>query len=341
MLITFAVITHTWYNQAIIQTNREWSSLKKSIFIVILTLFMTGCTSNGSPNPDDTYVTAAPESPPPTAAATPPQSPVEDFGYTVHASRTDYMGRETSAFVEITKYTGPGGHVVVPAMIEGVPVTTIGEWAFHSNETLISVILPESLLYIQKYAFAYNNNLVSVDLPYGLLEIGFAAFIACISLIDISLPDSLVVLDALAFDQCESLTSITILGGVEEIGGYAFRWCTSLSSVTIEEGVQIINSYAFAYCSALTSIVIPGSVEIIWSGAFHHTSLESVFFEGDAPYINEWPFPYDAHDITFFHRENAHGWDDRLEDNWWESYVALTFGDCLWIYFDGKNIATW
>ena len=49
-----------------------------------------------------------------------------DFEYTV--DYVDWWGDER--VVQITGYTGPGGEVVIPDAIEGLPVTSIGDYAF-------------------------------------------------------------------------------------------------------------------------------------------------------------------------------------------------------------------
>ena len=43
--------------------------------------------------------------------------------------------------ITITKYTGSAASVVIPASIDGLPVTIIGERAFVNCESLTSVIL--------------------------------------------------------------------------------------------------------------------------------------------------------------------------------------------------------
>ncbi|MDR1218517.1 MAG: leucine-rich repeat domain-containing protein [Treponema sp.] len=45
----------------------------------------------------------------------------------------------------ITKYTGPGGNVVIPAKIQGFPVREIGEKAFEYCSSLASVAIPNCI----------------------------------------------------------------------------------------------------------------------------------------------------------------------------------------------------
>ena len=57
----------------------------------------------------------------------------------------------------ITGYVGAGGAVVIPASINGTPVTAIGEAAFspgyRGNQSIISVTIPDSVTSIGQRAF--------------------------------------------------------------------------------------------------------------------------------------------------------------------------------------------
>ena len=67
----------------------------------------------------------------------------------------------------LTKYTGPGGDVVVP---DGV--TSIGDSAFSRCKTLTSIVLPEGVTSIGDGAFWGCSNLTSIVLPEGVTSIG-------------------------------------------------------------------------------------------------------------------------------------------------------------------------
>ncbi len=41
--------------------------------------------------------------------------------------------------ITITGYTGPGGAVTIPSMINGLPVTRIGDWAFDTQTNLTDI----------------------------------------------------------------------------------------------------------------------------------------------------------------------------------------------------------
>ena len=58
--------------------------------------------------------------------------------------------------VRITGYTGKSKDIVIPALIEEIPVKKIQHGAFQ-NKHITSVVFPDSVLRIEDYAFAYND----------------------------------------------------------------------------------------------------------------------------------------------------------------------------------------
>ena len=110
-------------------------------------------------------------------------------------------------------------------------VTSIGDNAFDSRATLISVTIPNSVLSIGEFAF---QN--------------------CTSLLSITIPNSVTGIRKRAFNNCSSLTSVTIGNSVASIGNDAFCVCSSLTSVTIGEGITNIERDVFYGCSSLKTI---------------------------------------------------------------------------------------
>lgn len=186
----------------------------------------------------------------------------------------------------LTRYTGPGGDVVIPAgvteigsgaffwcrSLTGVTipegVVSIGAEAFSKCNSLTSVTLPDSVVSIGKEAFSWCSSLTSVTIPEGVVCAGEEAFSGCSGLTGVTIPESAAGIGRKAFSWCHSLTSITIPKGVISIGAEAFSWCSGLTSVTLPEGVVSIGDEAFSMCSGLTSVTIPESVTTIAENAF-------------------------------------------------------------------------
>ena len=166
---------------------------------------------------------------------------------------------------------------IIPAQIDGVAVTAIGDFAFERRYSLQSVEIPDSVTEIGNRAFGGCMNLQSVEIPDSVTEIGDSAFSSCASLQSVTIPNSVTEIGWSAFFSCESLQSIEIPNGVTEIGYETFCGCTSLQSIEVPNSVTSIGSYAFEYCKSLQSIEIPNSVtEIGWYAFSGCTSLQSI-----------------------------------------------------------------
>src|SRR5271156_6757390 len=63
----------------------------------------------------------------------------------VHAQ---YVTNTINGQISIARYTGPGGDVVIPDTINGLPVTEIADSAFGANTNLTSVTIPDSVTHI-------------------------------------------------------------------------------------------------------------------------------------------------------------------------------------------------
>jgi hypothetical protein len=198
-----------------------------------------------------------------------------DYTYTV-----DGEGNAT-----ITGYSGAGGDIIIPSMLDGHPVVILDDVLFSGCTSLISVVIPDGVTTIGNDAFRYCTNLISVNIPDGVLNVG-----------------------DYIFEGCTSLSSIVIPGSVPYIDTYTFGGCTSLNSVVIREGVTKLFSSAFDGCTSLSSIVIPKSITKIYSGCFYNcTNLTTATFMGNAPTMGETVFE-DCHpSFTVWYQPEATG----------------------------------
>ena len=142
-------------------------------------------------------------------------------------------------------------NIIIPAEIEGYPVTCISSQAFWNCTLLTSITIPNSVK-----------------------SIGDSAFEGCSSLANITIPDSVTSIDSQAFGNCSSLTSITIPDSVTSLGNFVFFGCTSLKELTIGNGVTKMD-HLCSDCTALSSIVIGSGVTDI-DEAFDDGSLKSI-----------------------------------------------------------------
>ncbi|MDG1363504.1 MAG: leucine-rich repeat protein, partial [Akkermansiaceae bacterium] len=131
------------------------------------------------------------------------------------------------------------GELIIAAIIEGKPVTSIGKRAFLQCSSLTSITIPDSVTSIGNYAFGGCDRLTSITIPDSVISIGTALFAGCRSLKSITIGNSVTSIGDGAFSNCTSLTSINIPNGVTSIGREAFGGCTNLT--TIKVGAENLN----------------------------------------------------------------------------------------------------
>lgn len=150
----------------------------------------------------------------------------------------------------LKRYTGLGGHVVIPDGIE-----SIGWQAFKNCKEVTSVFIPESVNKIEREAFRNCSSLVSVNIPNGVREIDDETFTGCNSLSSMVLPEGIEYIGFSAFEGCESLESISLPQSLKVLGDYSFSGCNSLSELEIPKNVDCACDLD---CSGVKTIIITG-----------------------------------------------------------------------------------
>ncbi|MBE5882206.1 MAG: leucine-rich repeat domain-containing protein [Lachnospiraceae bacterium] len=188
--------------------------------------------------------------------------------------------------MEIIEYNGTDKVVVIPEVIDGVPVKVIGEEVFKNkkdsfepNKYLEEVIIPDTVLEIKEEAFFYCNKLKKVKLSKNLKVLGESAFGLCSQLKSIDLPKTISVLPEGVFSS-SGLKEITIPANVVRIKSSAF-FHSALTKVTFEKGSKLerIGTEAFEGCDKLKEINFPPSLLIIGGEAFMYCdNLKKVTF---------------------------------------------------------------
>lgn len=136
---------------------------------------------------------------------------------------------------EILSYTGEEAELSIPADIDGIPVSSIGEKAFYSNDAIGSLVIPDGVTTIGSNAFCGCHNISSVSLPDTLRKISMYAFSVLPELTHITIPESVEEIGISAFGSCKSLYSVTFLGDPGVIGGNPFSECEMLSVIDLPE----------------------------------------------------------------------------------------------------------
>lgn len=176
------------------------------------------------------------------------------------ATDFDYDLNEAGEGLYIYDYTGTATEVVIPAVIEDFPVVEVVSWTF-SETNIVSVVFPDSNIWIDDSCFERCRSLQNVVLPKNLKTISESLFYSCTSLKAITLPNSIERIYPRSFQNSglESIDipdSITVIvnGGIFTEG--AFAYCKNLKTVTIGKGIKSIKEHTFYGCSSLTTVNI-------------------------------------------------------------------------------------
>jgi hypothetical protein len=213
---------------------------------------------------------------------------------------------ENGTNIIISRYTGNGGAVTIPSVLDNLPVGTIGGVSFSNCVNVTSVTIPSSVTSIAGLAFLSCSGLTNVSIPGSVMSIGSGAFQYCGSLPSVTIPEGVTSIGSFAFNYCSNLASVTIPASVTNIAQQAFA-AAGLTAITVDGqnafysvlngvlmnksqstlvqypggvggsytipgGVTTIAEYAFAYCGGLAGVTIPDGVASIGQGAFYECS---------------------------------------------------------------------
>lgn len=116
----------------------------------------------------------------------------------------------------------PATRVELPSSIDGVRVRGIKEYALVSYTYLETLIMPDSVTYLEPYAFYDKVHLRNANLSKNLTVIPEGAFSRCRALNCIVIPEGVTRIEAEAFYQCANLFSVYIPDSVVSVGRCAF-----------------------------------------------------------------------------------------------------------------------
>ena len=275
----------------------------------------------------------------------------------------DFAYMTINGAITITGYNGPGGNVVIPANVGGLPVTTIGGQAF-SLKNLTAITIPDTVTNIEDGswmvgAFAGCSELTNVIIGSNVVYIGDGTFRACTSLTRVRIPDRVTTIGQYAFFDCGALRDVEFGKSLTQVGygmfGYAFAFCTNLSSVvipasvtnwytstfedcpnlanvTFEDGVRTLPD--FAYCSSLKNVTLPASLTTLDNLVFAYCdNLVGVYCKGNAPASNPplWGegLSYASSNVTVYYLPGTSGWGSTFAGRptmLWNPQVLTTDG---------------
>jgi hypothetical protein len=197
-----------------------------------------------------------------------------------HAAQAQFTYTVNDGYVTITGYSCPDGPIVIPGMINGLPVAVIGFGAFE-NCDLTSVTIPDSVITIGPHAFA-SSSLTSVAIPSSVRLIGDAAFEVCRNLTTVTIDNSPTSIGERAFNGCRRLTDMALGDSVTRISREAFTGCTNLTDIRIPASVSFLGSELFRNCTRLSTITVE-------AGNPFYSSVDGVLFNANQTTVIEYP----------------------------------------------------
>jgi len=174
------------------------------------------------------------------------------FNYTVNGD-----------YITITKYNGADETILVPSIINDIPVKEIAGNVFYSQSSVSKkIVIPYGVISINSYAFGHAYDVDEIDIPNSVTSIGSDAF-----------------------DSCSSLKSITIPDSVTSMGTFVFSNCSSLSNVTLSKSITGISNGMFSGCSSLKYLYFPDNITGIGSGIIYGCSDLTISFPSNDMFI--------------------------------------------------------
>lgn len=158
-------------------------------------------------------------------------------------------------------------------------ITTIENYSFEECYVLTSIYIPNTCINIGTNAFATNNNLITVEFETGTTLSSFPEnmFSDCSTLLTIDIPNSVTSLGNNCFLN-SGITTITGGDSVVNLGSNCFERCTNLSSLPEFPLVTIYPAECFYQCS-FTSIIVPDTITTLNLKCFdNNVNLTSITF---------------------------------------------------------------
>ena len=201
--------------------------------------------------------------------------------------------------------------ISIPREHNGLPIATVGNWAFQGCTSLAEITIPSSVASIGTSAFNGCSSLTEITIPDSVTSIGEWAFQGCTSLAEITIPSSVDSIANGAFMGCDALINTFV--SISSVPDFlAIEWKSTLrgnvhlidkngkriENMEIPSSVTTLKGGAFSNCSSLKKIAVPNTITEIGQYAFSGcTSLTEV----SAPIGPGWKWlPESVRELTIF-----------------------------------------
>lgn len=129
---------------------------------------------------------------------------------------------------------------------------------FYYNTNLRKVILPQSILKINRNAFSYCTLLTDINIPNNIDTISEECFLGDDLLKTLIIPSSVKTIDKNVFYESKSLNNVSLPSTIKNIGNGVFFKTYSLNNINLPNSIELIDMNAFGY-SNLKTVYIPNN----------------------------------------------------------------------------------
>ncbi len=189
---------------------------------------------------------------------------------------------KTSSEVTITAYTGSTGEnvdVVIPSVIDGLPVTQIGSNTVAQHGA--------NMVRYSIFGAPDSAQIRSLTIPEGVLVLKENAFRTLKVSEPLQLPSTLERIEGGCFEYYGGDIVFSGSGNLTYIGRYAFHGVRFVGTLVIPHGVKTIDGGAF-YGVKTCGVILPDTVETIFDSAFYQPNgyLDKIFIPSSIKYIS-------------------------------------------------------
>ncbi|MBR1724243.1 MAG: leucine-rich repeat domain-containing protein [Ruminococcus sp.] len=203
--------------------------------------------------------------------------------------------------IEVADYIGKGTKLVIPAKIDGLPVTgllDIGHWdlegyGFNEMKNVKTVVFKAK---IERIGSSFTNcpKLEKVTLPEGLKELAdwkentCCAFSDCPKLKEVVIPDTLDFVQNACFKNTPWLEAREKKEGIVIIGSSLLSGRQAEGKVVIPSNVKYLSGGAFHDNTKMTELVIPKNVKDSCGAFWNTTGLKKITFKNGSKGLYEF-----------------------------------------------------
>lgn len=138
-----------------------------------------------------------------------------------HCKNNEFEYNVFDSHTTITKCLSKQQTIIIPEILENLPVEKLGKSIFKKNTKIKEITLSKNIVSLRGYCFK-QSSLQKIVLNSNLKQIGPGTFNKCSNLKEIIIPEGVLLLGWKSFANCKNLKTVTIPNSVQKISKTAF-----------------------------------------------------------------------------------------------------------------------